>query len=109
MKQKQKQILISVVTFLVSFGLVLVIYALVNRDEKLSSEKVLNRAKDSFKEKGPIQGSWIEMTPYDYNDQGQATQVYYGGVTRLENNQPAQYEFTADAYTGEVLKVTTIK
>lgn len=105
LNQKQRQLLVGVITFILSFGLVVIAYTLLSKDDKMSSQKVLKRAKDHFKSQGPIQGSWIEMTPADYTHQGEEIEVYYGGITRLENDQATQYEFTADAYTGQVLNV----
>lgn len=104
LNQKEKQLLISVVAFLLSFGLVLIVYMLATSDNKMKSQKVLQSIKDMYKAEGPIEGSWIEMTAVEYEHNGVETKVYYGGITRTEDGVINQYEFIADAYTGEVLE-----
>lgn len=104
LNQKEKQLLISVVAFLLSFGLVILVYMLATSDNKIKSQKVLQSVKGSFKADGPIEGSWIEMTAVEYDHNGEQTKVYYGGITRTEEGVINQYEFIADAYTGEILE-----
>lgn len=71
-------------------------------------EKVLASAKELFKQKGPISGSWIYMKTEPYNKQGLTYTVYKGGISRMEDGHLYQYEFIADAKTGCVIDVGVI-
>lgn len=107
-KKKEKQIVCSIIVFIITFGLAVFAYVLLSRDRILKSEKVLKLAKESFKAEGPIEGSWIEMTVDTYTHNGEEIEVYHGGVTRTVDGQTTQIEFVADAYTGEVLSTKEI-
>ena len=71
----------------------------------MSGDTILERVKKAFLEEGPIEGSWIELTKVPLTKFALKTDVYYGGVSRLEENQLVQYEFIADAYTGSILDI----
>ncbi len=77
-------------------------------DEKISAEKALKLVKTSFKQQGPIQGSWIHMVVEDYHKNHTTYSVYKGGITRLLDNQLQQFEFIVDATTGTILDVTQV-
>jgi len=80
----------------------------VKKNTSLSSETVLANVKKAFKEEGPIDGSWIQMTKEDYTKYAIKTKVYRGGITTSHNGERMQYEFIADASTGSVLDVYLI-
>ncbi|KUP06717.1 hypothetical protein Q73_11255 [Bacillus coahuilensis m2-6] len=74
----------------------------------VSSEAVLEKVKKAFREKGPIDGSWIHMEPEDYVIDPVHTKVYRGGIMRQRNGQNEQFEFIADAKTGSILRIDTV-
>jgi predicted small secreted protein len=80
----------------------------VKKSTFLSSENVLANVKKAFKEEGPIDGSWIQMTREDYAKYAIKTKVYRGGITCNQNGDRKQYEFIADSFTGSVLDVYPI-
>ena len=57
---------------------------------------------------GTIEGSWIEMEPVYIEQEDFSGYVYYGGITRKEQEELVQYEFYADAKTGAVLDLYKI-
>lgn len=77
----------------------------VKKNKPLNGDKILKRIKKAFLEEGPIEGSWIELTKVPMQKFALKTKVYYGGISRIEENQLVQYEFLADAYTGTVLDI----
>jgi len=74
----------------------------------VSAETVLAKVKKAFKENGPIDGSWIQMTEEDYEKYPFKTRVYKGGVSLTKDGEKKQYEFIADSKTGTVLDVYPI-
>ncbi|MBF4499798.1 MULTISPECIES: PepSY domain-containing protein [Savagea] len=70
------------------------------------ADNVLNEVKNAFLKEGPIEGSWIVMQPEEYQNGILTTEVYRGGITRLDNGNLQQFEFVADAKTGTLLNVT---
>lgn len=90
---------------LISFFIGALSFFLVDRNVAISADRILEDVKKQFKEDGPIEGSWIEMTKVPWKKYSYDTKVYYGGVSRFENGQITQYEFIADAYTGSVMDI----
>lgn len=76
----------------------------------ISAEKVLEGAKNRFKEQGPISGSWIHMKVEPFDKNNLTYQVYKGGISRNSstNGNREQFEFIADAKTGTLLDVYSI-
>lgn len=76
-------------------------------DEKLplSGEVVLANVKKAFKTEGPIDGSWMQMQPENYQKYAIKTKVFRGGISRMKDGERQQFEFIADAYTGTVIDV----
>ncbi|WP_070120549.1 PepSY domain-containing protein [Bacillus marinisedimentorum] len=74
-------------------------------DQYISAERALKDVKDLFKEKGPIDGSWIHMVPEETEKFGLPYTVYRGGVSRSSEGSTEQYEFMIDAKTGSILEV----
>ncbi|WP_018664039.1 propeptide PepSY amd peptidase M4 [Heyndrickxia acidiproducens] len=80
----------------------------VHRAVTASPESVLAKVKKAFKENGPIDGSWIQMTEEDYEKYPFKSKVYRGGISLTEDGEKKQYEFIADTKTGIVLDVYPI-
>jgi predicted small secreted protein len=75
----------------------------------ITAEKVLEGAKNRFKEQGPISGSWIHMKVEPFNKNHLTYQVYKGGISRNSTSgNREQFEFIADAKTGTLLDVYSI-
>lgn len=71
--------------------------------QKVTPEKALKQAKETFKRQGPISGSWIYMKPESVEKNGLTYQAYRGGVTRNLDGENKQYEFHVDLDTGAVI------
>lgn len=77
-------------------------------DINRSAELVLRDIKNSFKQEGPIDGSWIYMKPEPFQKEAIRTTVYKGGISRVNNGQLEQFEFAADTKTGTVVELIKI-
>jgi predicted small secreted protein len=77
-------------------------------DRSISPEKILEGVKTSFKEQGPILGSWIHMETEPYEKNQIEYRVYKGGISKNADNQSKQFEFIADAATGKILSISQI-
>lgn len=75
------------------------------RRKKVNGDKILDNVKKMFLADGLIEGSWIELHPVPLTRFSSETDVYYGGISRKENDELVQYEFIADAYTGTILDI----
>ncbi|MFA1820278.1 PepSY domain-containing protein [Virgibacillus oceani] len=71
--------------------------------QKITPERALNRAKETYKKSGPISGSWIYMKPEEVEMNGLLYDAYKGGVTRNVDGTNKQYEFYVDLETGTVI------
>ncbi|TQS75424.1 peptidase M4 [Ornithinibacillus gellani] len=71
--------------------------------QTITPEKALNNAKETFKKKGPISGSWIYMKPEEVEKNGLLYHAYRGGITRNIDGENKQYEFYVDVDTGAVI------
>lgn len=71
--------------------------------QKITPEKALNQAKETFKKQGPISGSWIYMKPEEVEKNGLLYNAYRGGVSRSIDGENKQYEFYVDVETGAVI------
>ena len=60
-------------------------------DFNRSAELVLNEIKNSFKQEGPIDGSWIYMTPEKFNKEAISMKVYKGGISRVKDGKLEQF------------------
>lgn len=67
--------------------------------------KSASNCKSAFKQRGPIDGSWIYTQPEPYNINGETVQVYKTGITRSAFGELEQYEVMVDAKTGEIVDV----
>ena len=75
-------------------------------DRNIAPESVLHNIKESFREEGPIDGSWIIMKTEPFTNQSIHMDVYRGGISRIKNGNLEQYEFAANAKTGTVVEMT---
>ncbi|KRL99824.1 hypothetical protein [Liquorilactobacillus satsumensis] len=80
----------------------------VHKRELLSSRAILANVKHSFQNETPIQDSWIATKPQPFQKFALRTNVYRGGLSRLEDHQLVRYEFTADAKTGSILDLQRV-
>lgn len=76
-----------------------------DRQTMMSSDEILNQVKAAFQREAPIDGAWISTHPSERRQFAIKNLVYYGGITRREDDTLVQYEFMADAKTGSVLSV----
>ncbi|MDY7046250.1 PepSY domain-containing protein [Virgibacillus sp. M23] len=75
----------------------------IDQMQKITPEKALKQAKETFKKQGPISGSWIYMKPQEIEKNGLLYSAYRGGVTRNLDGENKQYEFYVDIETGAVI------
>ncbi|WP_078379354.1 PepSY domain-containing protein [Sutcliffiella halmapala] len=80
-----------------------------SKQQAIKPEKALKIAKDAFKKKGPVDGSWIQMVPETVIKHDITYSVYRGGISRRINNVLEQYEFVVDKKTGVLLDVNQLK
>jgi predicted small secreted protein len=96
-------------SFLTGFGsgLVggLVAYHYLSKETGPSPEKILEQVKSTFKEQGPISGSWIHMEAEPYEVNNLKYLVYKGGISQSKKGVTKQHEFVADASTGTILAI----
>ena|SRR5690625_901995 len=71
--------------------------------QRITPEKALKNAKETFKKQGPISGSWIYMKPEEVEKDGLKYMAYRGGITRNIDGENKQYEFYADTETGSII------
>lgn len=72
---------------------------------KLTPEKALQYAKETFQKNGPINGSWIYMKPERLEKNGLTYYTYRGGISRNIDGKNEQYEFFSDQDTGTIIDV----
>ncbi|WP_188456497.1 PepSY domain-containing protein [Virgibacillus oceani] len=75
----------------------------IDQFQKITPEKALKQAKEAFKKRGPISGSWIYMKPEEVEKNGLTFNAYRGGVTRNIDGENKQFEFHVDVETGAVI------
>ncbi|PMC36992.1 hypothetical protein CJ195_13110 [Bacillus sp. UMB0899] len=75
---------------------------------KVSSDKALAIVKEAFKEKGPIDGSWIYTVPETFSSEHLSYEVYKAGISRSVDDQLEQYEAFVDTTTGTIVHVDRI-
>ena len=98
-------------SFLTGFGSGLlgglVAYHYLSKETGPSPEKILEQVKATFKEQGPISGSWIHMEAEPYEVNNLKYLVYKGGISQSMKGEPhtKQHEFIADASTGTILSI----
>lgn len=90
-------------SILLSFLLGAATASLISSKKTLKADDLLKKIKKEFLKEGPIDGSWIELTKVPWKKYAYDTDVYYGGISRFEENKLIQYEFIVDAYTGSLI------
>lgn len=92
---------------ILAFGLGVAVGYLANKQvsecQHASPEAVLEKAKEAFKQQGPISGSWIYMKPEKIESHGLTYSAYRGGITRQIDGENKQFEFYADSKTGTII------
>lgn len=71
----------------------------------VSSHKVLQDVKDYLNADGAVEGAWIELKTINVERYNHIQNVYYGGVSRMENNKLVQYEFYANPINGDIITI----
>ena len=74
----------------------------------VNGDVIVGNVRRLFTVVGTIEGSWIEMEPVYIEQEDFSGYVYYGGITRKEQEELVQYEFYADAKTGAVIDLYRI-
>ena len=74
----------------------------------VNGDIIVGNVRRLFTVVGTIEGSWIEMEPVYIEQEDFSGYVYYGGITRKEQEELVQYEFFSDAKTGAVLDLYKI-
>ncbi|MEE6727215.1 PepSY domain-containing protein [Pediococcus acidilactici] len=105
MSSKTSALTALTITALTSFAVGTLVATQVKGHRKVRPQAALARVRRSFEEKGRVEGAWIESKPSPLNRHGLKASVYYGGITKYENNELIQYEFIADAYTGTIIDI----
>jgi predicted small secreted protein len=97
--------------FLLGLGIGIATTYLLNdqiKPKSISSDKALELVKKAFKEKGPIDGSWIYTVPETFSNDHITYEVFKTGVSRTVNDHLEQYEAFVDAKTGTIVHVKQI-
>lgn len=100
-KMSQKKILL---TGCIGFIIGYVTKELVNKSlTKITPEKALQNAKETFEKQGPITGLWIFTKPERLHLNDLIYGAYRGGISRNIDGVTHQYEFYSDIDTGAIL------
>ncbi|KAA9299731.1 MULTISPECIES: hypothetical protein [Aerococcus] len=70
---------------------------------QVDGQSVIEEVKKLLAQGGEIEGSWIELQPLTKERYGQEQILYFGGVSRQEKGHLVQYEFIADAQSGQII------
>ncbi len=79
-----------------------------DENRKLSPEKALQYAKDTFQKNGPINGSWIYIKPEKIDKNGLTYNTYRGGISRNIDGENKQFDFYVDIETGAIIDTQPI-
>ncbi|PWG01045.1 PepSY domain-containing protein [Levilactobacillus bambusae] len=82
-----------------------IISQFISKPQRLSPEAILTEVKKAFRAEAPVEGTWIQTHAVPFQKFALKTDVYYGGITRYEDDELVTYEFIADAKTGSILDV----
>ena|SRR5699024_6225635 len=75
---------------------------------KISPERGLQLAKETFQKNWPINGSWIYVNPERIKRNGLVYETYRGGISRNIDGVNSQYGFYIDIDTGAIIDVFKI-
>ncbi|MTV82619.1 hypothetical protein [Secundilactobacillus folii] len=101
LKNYQQLSLLSTLSILLGF----LMGKSLKRRQYLTASDILERVKQAFRKESAIEGAWINEHPHQHAQFAVHTMVYTGGISRLEDQKLVQYQFTADAKTGSILKI----
>lgn len=76
---------------------------------RISADQILKMIREDFKREGKVTGSWINHHRILYQRFAVKTEAYEGGITRMEDDQPVDYQFVADAKAGSLLSLKRIE
>ena len=103
MSDRRKVFLAASIGFIVGFVL---------RDQleerKLTPEKALKIAKETFRNNLPINSSWIYAKPERIEKNGLTYETYRGGITRNIDGKNEQFGFYIDIETGAIIDLFKI-
>lgn len=103
MSDRRKVFLAASIGFIVGFVL---------RDQleerKMTPEKALKIAKETFRNNWPINSSWIYAKPERIEKNGLTYETYRGGITRNIDGKNEQFGFYIDIETGAIIDLFKI-
>lgn len=79
-----------------------------DENKKVTPEKALQYAKESFQKNGPINGSWIYIKPEKIDKNGLTYNTYRGGISRNIDGENKQFDFYVDIETGAIIDTQEI-
>src|SRR5699024_3833651 len=79
-----------------------------DENKKVTPEKALQYAKESFQKNGPINGSWIYIKPEKIDKNGLTYNTYRGGISRNIDDENKQFDFYVDIETGAIIDTQEI-
>src|SRR5690625_614096 len=79
-----------------------------DENKKISPEKALQYAKETFQKNGPINGSWIYIKPEKIDKNGLTYNTYRGGISRHIDGANKQFDFYVDIATGAIIDTQPI-
>ena len=77
-------------------------------ERKMTPEKALKLAKETFRKNWPINGSWIYAKPESIEKNGLTYETYRGGITRNIDGKNEQFGFYIDIETGAIIDLFKI-
>src|SRR5690625_6798234 len=102
---KNRNIVISLISgFVIGF----ILRDQLDRLQKLTPEKALQYAKETFQKNSPINGSWIYMKPKKLEKNGLVYNTYQGGISKNIDGINKQFEFFSDVEPGTIIDVRPI-
>lgn len=79
-----------------------------DENKKMTPEKALQLAKESFQKNGPINGSWIYIKPEKIDKNGLTYNTYRGGISRNVDGENKQFDFYVDTESGVIIDTQPI-
>ena len=73
------------------------------------ANRALKQIRHDFASEGTITGSWIDHQQAPFQRFAVKTSAYRGGLTRLEDGEPVNYEFKVDTFTGSLLELERLE
>ena len=92
---------ITILFFSTAF-LILIFSLIFLTKKKLYNAELLNEVKTYFRE---VKGSYIVQEPIVLENINHNQPIYQGGITVLKNDHLINYEFYADAVSGQIIDI----